>query len=150
MTRYFKVQIVLFFRLILGIIFVYASWDKISHPIEFAKAIENYHVVPFGLENMIAMVLPWLELYDGICLILGIMVDGAAILCVIMNVVFIFAISQALARGISIDCGCFSVSAEGGEKIGIQTIVRDILYLGMSLVIFYRTERRLEFFPKSV
>ena len=150
MTRYFKVQIVLFFRLILGIIFVYASWDKISHPIEFAKAIENYHVVPFGLENMIAMVLPWLELFVGICLILGIMVDGAAILCVIMNVVFIFAISQALARGISIDCGCFSVSAEGGEKIGIQTIVRDILYLGMSLVIFYRTERRLEFFPKSV
>jgi len=150
MTRYFKVQIVLFFRLILGIIFVYASWDKISHPIEFAKAIENYHVVPFGLENMIAMVLPWLELFVGICLILGIMVDGAAILCVIMNVVFIFAISQALARGISIDCGCFSVSAEGGENIGIQTIVRDILYLGMSLVIFYRTERRLEFFPKSV
>ena len=71
MKRYFKVQIVLFFRLILGIIFVYASWDKIAHPIEFAKAIENYHVVPFGLENMIAMVLPWLELIVGICLIMG-------------------------------------------------------------------------------
>ncbi|MGY8787199.1 MAG: MauE/DoxX family redox-associated membrane protein [Fidelibacterota bacterium] len=150
MKRYFKVQIVLFFRLILGIIFVYASWDKIAHPIEFAKAIENYHVVPFGLENMIAMVLPWLELIVGICLIMGIMVDGAAILCVIMNVVFIFAISQALARGISIDCGCFSVSVENGENIGIQTIIRDIFYLGMSLVIFYRTDRRLEFFPKSV
>ncbi|MBT3180660.1 MAG: DoxX family membrane protein [Candidatus Marinimicrobia bacterium] len=150
MTRYFKVQIVFFFRLILGIIFLYASWDKIAHPAEFAKAIGNYHAVPFGLENMIGLVLPWLELLVGFCLIAGIMVDGAAILCVIMNVVFIFAISQALARGISIDCGCFSVTTEGGDKIGLETILRDIVYLGMSLVILYRTERRLEFFPKSV
>ena len=150
MTRYFKVQIVFFFRLILGIIFLYASWDKIAHPAEFAKAIGNYHAVPFGLENMIGLVLPWLELLVGFCLIAGIMVDGAAILCVIMNVVFIFAISQALARGISIDCGCFSVTTEGGDKIGLETILRDIFYLGMSLVILYRTERRLEFFPKSV
>ena len=150
MARYFKVQIVFFFRLILGIIFLYASWDKIAHPAEFAKAIGNYHAVPFGLENMIGLVLPWLELLVGFCLIAGIMVDGAAILCVIMNVVFIFAISQALARGISIDCGCFSVTTEGGDKIGLETILRDIVYLGMSLVILYRTERRLEFFPKSV
>ncbi|MBT3763441.1 MAG: DoxX family membrane protein [Candidatus Marinimicrobia bacterium] len=150
MTRYFKVQIVFFFRLILGIIFLYASWDKIAHPAEFAKAIGNYHAVPFGLENMIGLVLPWLELLVGFCLIAGIMVDGAAVLCVIMNVVFIFAISQALARGISIDCGCFSVTTEGGDKIGLETILRDIVYLGMSLVILYRTERRLEFFPKSV
>ncbi|MCP4930708.1 MAG: DoxX family membrane protein, partial [Candidatus Marinimicrobia bacterium] len=79
MTRYFKVQIVFFFRLIIGIIFIYASIDKISHPAEFAIAIGNYHAVPFGLENMIAMVLPWLELLVGVCLIAGIMVDGAAI-----------------------------------------------------------------------
>ena len=150
MTGYFKWQIVFFFRFIIGIIFIYASWDKIAHPAEFAKAIGNYHAVPFGLENMMAMVLPWLELLVGICLIAGIMVDGAAIMSVVMNVVFIFAISQALARGISIECGCFSVTAEGGDKIGLETILRDIVYLTMSLVILNRQERRLEFFPKSI
>ncbi|MBN4081414.1 DoxX family membrane protein [Caldithrix abyssi] len=150
MTRYFKVQIVFFFRLIVGIIFVYASWDKIAHPAEFAKVIGNYHAVPFGLENMMALVMPWLELLVGIFLIAGIMVDGAAIMGILMMVVFIFAISQALARGISIECGCFSVTETGGPKIGLQTILRNIVYLSMSLVIFYRSERRLEFFPKSV
>ncbi len=150
MTRYFKVQVVFFFRLILGIIFIYASWGKIAHPGAFAEAIGNYHAVPFGLENMMALVMPWLELLAGICLIAGIMVDGAAIMCVVMNVIFIFAISQALARGISIECGCFSVTEETGSKIGIDTILWDIVYLAMSLVILYRTERRLEFFPKSV
>ena len=150
MTGYFKWQIVFFFRLIIGIVLIYASWDKIIHPAEFAKAIGNYHVVPFGLENLMAMVLPWLELLVGICLIAGIMVDGAAIMSVVMMVVFIFAISQALARGISIECGCFSVTEKSGDNIGLQTILRDIVYLFMSLVVLYRSERRLEFFPKSV
>jgi len=106
--------------------------------------------VPFGLENMMAMVLPWLELLVGVCLIAGIMVDGAAIMCIVMNIVFIFAISQALARGISIECGCFSVSTETGDNIGLETILRDIAYLVMSFVILYRNEKRLEFFPKHV
>ena len=150
MTRYFKGPVVLIARLILGGVFIYASLDKIAHPAEFAKAIGNYHVVPFGLENLMALALPWLELIAGICLIAGIMVDGATIMVILMNIVFIFAISQALARGISIECGCFSVTTEGGGNIGIQTILRDIGYLVLAAVIWYRQEKQLEFFPKSV
>jgi len=149
-TRYFKGPVVLIARLILGGVFIYASLDKIAHPAEFAKAIGNYHVVPFGLENLMALALPWLELIAGICLIAGIMVDGATIMVILMNIVFIFAISQALARGISIECGCFSVTTEGGDNIGIQTILRDIGYLVLAAVIWYRQEKQLEFFPKSV
>ncbi|MDD9888664.1 MAG: DoxX family membrane protein [Candidatus Marinimicrobia bacterium] len=150
MTRYFKGPVVLIARLILGGVFIYASLDKIAQPAEFAKAIGNYHVVPFGLENLMALALPWLELIAGICLIAGIMVDGATIMVILMNIVFIFAISQALARGISIECGCFSVTTEGGDNIGIQTILRDIGYLVLAAVIWYRQEKQLEFFPKSV
>tara|TARA_B100001123_G_C14992383_1_gene900112 strand:+ start:322 stop:774 length:453 start_codon:yes stop_codon:yes gene_type:complete len=150
MTRYFKGPVVLIARLILGGVFIYASLDKIAHPVEFAKAIGNYHVVPFGLENLMALALPWLELIAGICLIAGIMVDGATIMVILMNIVFIFAISQALARGISIECGCFSVTTEGGDNIGIQTILRDIGYLVLATVVWYRQEKQLEFFPKSV
>ncbi len=150
MTRYFKGPVVLIARLILGGVFIYASLDKIAHPAEFAKAIGNYHVVPFGLENLMALALPWLELIAGICLIAGIMVDGATIMVILMNIVFIFAISQALARGISIECGCFSVTAEEGDKIGIQTILRDIGYLVLAAVVWYRQDKQLEFFPKSV
>ena len=107
-SKYFKGPVVIISRLILGAVFIYASIDKIQNPVDFAKAINNYHVLPFGLENLMALVLPWLELFVGICLIIGVMVDGATILVVLMNIMFIFAISQALARGISIDCGCFN------------------------------------------
>ena len=150
MKKYFKGPLVILCRLALGGVFIYASLDKIANPAEFAKAIGNYHVLPFGLENLLALFLPWLELLTGILLIAGIMVDGATILIISMNIVFIFAISQALARGISIECGCFSVSTEGGSNIGFQTILRDFVYLIMAFIIFYRKDKQLEFYPKSV
>ena len=150
MKKYFKGPLVILCRLVLGGVFIYASLDKIANPAEFAKAIGNYHVLPFGLENLLALFLPWLELITGILLIAGIMVDGATILIISMNIVFIFAISQALARGISIECGCFSVSTEGGNNIGFQTILRDFVYLIMAFIIFYRQDKQLEFYPKSV
>ena len=150
MKKYFKGPLVILCRLVLGGVFIYASLDKIANPAEFAKAIANYHVLPFGLENLLALFLPWLELLTGILLIAGIMVDGATILIISMNIVFIFAISQALARGISIECGCFSVSTEGGSNIGFQTILRDFVYLIMAFIIFYRKDKQLEFYPKSV
>ena len=150
MKKYFKGPLVILCRLVLGGVFIYASLDKIANPAEFAKAIGNYHVLPFGLENLLALFLPWLELLTGLLLIAGIMVDGATILIISMNIVFIFAISQALARGISIECGCFSVSTEGGSNIGFQTILRDFVYLIMGFIIFYRKDKQLEFYPKSV
>ena len=150
MNQFFKGPIILICRILLGGIFIYASLDKIVHPAEFAKAIGNYHVLPFGLENLLALTLPWLELLAGVALITGVMVDGAAIMVIIMNIVFIFAISQALARGISIECGCFSVTTEGGDNIGLQTIIRDIGYLIMGFIVLYRRDNLFELYPKSV
>jgi len=150
MNQFFKGPIILVCRIVLGGIFIYASLDKIAHPAEFAKAIGNYHVLPFGLENLLALTLPWLELLAGVALITGVMVDGAAIMVIIMNIVFIFAISQALARGISIECGCFSVTTEGGDNIGLQTIIRDIGYFIMGFIVLYRRDNLFELYPKSV
>ena len=148
MNQFFKGPIILICRIVLGGIFIFASLDKIAHPAEFAKAIGNYHVLPFGLQNLLALTLPWLELLAGVALITGVMVDGAAIMVIIMNIVFIFAISQALARGISIECGCFSVTTEGGDNIGLQTIIRDIGYLIMGFIVHYRRDNLFELYPK--
>ena len=142
--------IALLCRVILGIVLIYASIDKIVHPAEFAKAIGNYNVLPFGLENLLGIVLPVLELLVGICLVLGIMIDGAAIIAAGMMVVFIIAISQALFRGIDINCGCFKVTVEnGGHQVGIRRIIEDFIYLGMALMVLSRGEKKWELYPKS-
>ena len=143
--------IALLCRVILGVILIYASIDKIVNPAEFAKAIGNYNVLPFGLENLLGIVLPVLELLVGTCLVLGIMIDGAAIIAAGMMVVFIIALSQALFRGIDINCGCFKVTVEngGGHQVGIRRIIEDFIYLGMALMVLSRGERKWELYPKS-
>ena len=142
--------IALLCRVILGVILIYASIDKIVHPAEFAKAIGNYNVLPFGLENLLGIVLPILELLVGICLVLGIMLDGSAIIAAGMMIVFIIALSQAMIRGIDINCGCFKVTVEnGGHQVGVRRIIEDFLFLGMSLMVLSRGERKWELYPKS-
>ena len=143
--------IALLCRVILGVILVYASIDKIVHPAEFAKAIGNYNVLPFGLENLLGIVLPILELLVGTCLVLGVMLDGSAIIAAGMMVVFIIALSQALFRGIDINCGCFKVIVEngGGHQVGFRRIIEDFIYLGMALMVLSRGERKWELYPKS-
>ncbi len=135
-------------RICLGLMFIYASLDKIAHPEEFAKQIGYYKALPFGLENVLAIVLPWTELIVGICLIAGLLVDGATLLSIIMMLVFILAISQAMLRGIDITCGCFKVSTDS-DKLGLDTIIRDIIFLVMSYIVLNRQERKFEFLPKS-
>jgi uncharacterized membrane protein YphA (DoxX/SURF4 family) len=138
---------VLVCRIFLGFLFIYASLEKILQPEEFAKQVGYYKALPFGLENLLAIVLPWTELIVGICLLAGLFVDGAALLSIIMMLVFILAISQAMLRGIDITCGCFKVSADS-EKLGLHTIIRDIIFLIMSFVVLNRQERKFEYLPK--
>ena len=142
-----KNMLVLICRIFLGFLFIYASLEKILQPEEFAKQVGYYKALPFGLENLLAILLPWTELIVGICLLAGLLVDGATLLSIIMNLVFILAISQAMLRGIDITCGCFKVSADS-EKLGLHTIIRDIIFLIMSFVVFNRQERKFEYLPK--
>ena len=140
----------LFSRIVLGVVLIYASIDKIIHPDAFAKLIGNYNVLPFGLENVVAIILPTLELIVGCCLILGIMLDGSAIITAGMMIVFIFALSQAMIRGIDVSCGCFNVSeAEEGSQIGVRRIIEDIIFLGLSIMLLNRGERKWELYPKT-
>ena len=142
--------LVLFSRIVLGAVLIIASIDKILHPEAFAKVIGNYNVLPFGLENILAIILPILELFVGCCLIFGIMLDGSAIITAGMMFVFIIALSQAMIRGIDINCGCFKVSVDnGGGNIGYRRIIEDIIFLGLSLFILNRGERKWELYPKT-
>ena len=79
--NYLKKYSILILRIIVGSVFLWASLSKIIDPAKFAREISNYHVMPFGLENTVAIFLPWLEFFIGSALILGIMVDGSVIIC---------------------------------------------------------------------
>ena len=124
-------------RLVLGAVFVYASIDKILHPVEFAKVVYNYQMLPVPLSNLLAMILPWLELFAGLALIVGVLVTESALLTSGLLIVFIFALSINLYRGLDVECGCLSLS--GGRSIGLLTVVEDVFLLLAALVVLRRS-----------
>ena len=138
--------LILLIRCLLGLVFVYASYDKILDPGKFARDIANYHIVPFGLENSIAIVLPWLELLIGAGIILGIFIDGSIVLSGSFLILFIFMIFQAMMRGFNIECGC---GLKEGEMVGWSKILENIVFLGASYIVFYSRNRVLEIYPKT-
>lgn len=129
-------------RLVLGGIFIYASLDKIAHPLEFAKIIRNYQILPVFLITLPALILPWLELFAGICLVSGICERSAAMLLTFLLFLFIIALGVNAFRGIDVSCGCFSTSASDTEN-PLVLILRDLLILlpGL-LIIFFNREKK--------
>ena len=129
-------------RLVLGGIFIYASLDKIAQPLQFAKIIENYKILPLALNTLPALVLPWLEFLAGFCLVAGLWKRSAAMLLTFLLFLFILALGFNAFRGINMSCGCFSTSARDTENVYVL-ILRDLLILlpGL-LIIFFNREKK--------
>tara|TARA_Y100001968_G_C19311726_1_gene694535 strand:+ start:640 stop:1098 length:459 start_codon:yes stop_codon:yes gene_type:complete len=139
----FSSNVYFIFRAILGFVFIYASIDKIINPNDFSDLIDNFHISPTLFSNLIALILPWIELICGICLITGYMVRGSNILVLSMLLMFIFILTQAVYRGIDTHCGCFKVddlsNVTDFKKNLIKRIIEDIILISMSFVVFIKS-----------
>ena len=123
-------------RLVLGGVLLLAGYLKAKSPAEAAMSVRAYEVLPISLANTLGYILPWLEIGAGLLLIIGVAVKKSAIFGGALMVLFIIAIGQAWARGLSIDCGCFgsggAVAPENTQYL--QEILRD---LGLALIAVY-------------
>lgn len=130
-------------RLILGMLFIYASFDKALNPFEFAKIIHNYRLMPPWIINIAAIILPWIELLAGILLIVGYKVRGANLIIGGLLVIYIIMLSITASRGINIACGCFSTSAAAKGNIYMR-ILEDIgmFLLFLHIFFFYKLKSR--------
>lgn len=128
-------------RIVLGGVFVYASWDKILDPVAFAQMIINYQIVSTGTANLSAMFLPWLELVCGICLIINRWPRGSAFIITGLMVVFMGALGYNIYRGMDVSCGCFTLTEKAPGNMWLY-MLRDVLFLGMAIgiVLYWRNE----------
>jgi len=131
-------------RWILGITFIYASYYKILSPTDFAKVVYGYNLFPDASINLIAIILPYVELISGISLFLGVYPRSAALIINGMLLAFIFILTFNLIRGYEFDCGCFSPHKTGHVSSPERMVVRDVIYLIMGLQVFlFRGSRKL-------
>ncbi len=124
-------------RLIVGGVFIFAALPKIYNPAAFAETVANYQILPQALVNPTAIFLPWLELFTGAFIILGIWLQSALIIYNLLMLLFISVLTYNTLRGLNIHCGCFSQSST--DIINIGTIIRDSLIIIPSAYLLYRT-----------
>jgi len=121
-------------RLLLGAVFLYAGYDKILHPQNFAQAVYNYQILPDAAVNLTALILPWLEMLLGICLVAGFWLPGATVLTTGLLAVFVGALVFNQSRGLDIGCGCFSTDTTEGPA-DLWTVARDVGFLAISVFL---------------
>ena len=127
-------------RFALGGLFIWASIDKALEPHLFARMIRNYQVLPLLLVNPSALVVPWLEMLTGLLLIAGVWRRSCLFIINSMLVLFILIMSQALLRGLSLDCGCYSTQS-GSSQVSWWRVLEDIAMLAAGIWLWIKTPR---------
>jgi len=121
-------------RLYIGVVFLLACFHKIVFPAQFALDVAMYQILPLELINLQAIVLPWVELFAGVMIVVGFRTRAAAALITAMMCMFVVALVLALGHGLEMGCGCFA-SEGGDDPISWRTVVRDGTWLVMGLYI---------------
>lgn len=123
-----------FFRIILGGTFLLAAIPKILDPQGFAIDISHYAIFPKWTINIIAITVPWIEVFIAISIIFKIAYEGGVLLINMMLIAFLILLAQAWIRGLDIDCGCFGHS--GARESVSKAFIRDLFYVVWAILLF--------------
>jgi len=139
MSKFEKFQpwIGLAFRLVLGGVLFVAGYLKVGKTDISQMAVRSYELLPIPVANFLGLTLPFFEVVIGLLLIFGAATRVVAALGGFTMFIFIVAIAQAWARGLSIDCGCFGGggAVDPGQTRYLQEILRDAGLAAMALFL---------------
>ncbi|WP_328701842.1 DoxX family protein [Aestuariimicrobium ganziense] len=118
-------------RLILGGVLLYAGLSKVGNLEQSVLAVRAYQLLPWDLAAWVGYGLPVFEIILGLLILVGLFTRWTALMGALVMVAFIFGISWAWAKGLSIDCGCFGDggTVDPGQTQYPQDIVRDLFFV---------------------
>ncbi len=122
---------------IVGGFFVYAAWGKITDVYQFSVEILNYKMPWMSPRyvNIPAILLPWIEVFAGIALIIPRTRKGAALVICGLLAFFIYAIfDAAILRDLKISCGC---TGKDSGPAGWMAIGRNVLLISATMLAVY-------------
>jgi uncharacterized membrane protein YphA (DoxX/SURF4 family) len=132
-------------RLGLAAVWLVAGALKVGDLAGSGRAVNAYRLFPYEVAKVIGAAQPFLEIALGVLLLVGLAVRLSAGISAGLLMIFIAGIVSAWARGLQIDCGCFS---SGGDLGAGQTpqyawdLVRDTGFLVLSGILLWRPQTR--------
>lgn len=116
----------------LGATFILAAAGKLPQQAKFVEVVTGYGLLPWRMAHAYSLILPWLELAVGICLVAGLLSRFAASVSILMIISFIIANGTAVFELQTEDCGCF------GGLILLKTsdaLLVDVVMMGIALLV---------------
>jgi len=124
-------------RLFVGVIFLIAGISKLPHRFDFVEVVIAYKILPFPIASFYGLVLPWLEIAIGSCLILGLFTRFFSLVSLPILVSFIAANVIGLSVDPVGDCpGCLSILTELDYKMAL--LIDALLLIGALLIFSQR------------
>lgn len=124
-------------QLAIGFIFAWAGLAKIGDLGAFALQVHNFRLLPVPVEHLAAMTMPWIEVFAGLALVLGIHARAGGFVTAGMMAVFTLAVLAALARGLDIECGCFGTA--DASRVGLVKVLQNLGMLALAVIASLRT-----------
>ncbi len=125
-------------RLLLAAVLAYAGLVKVQDLTEAGRTVALYRIVPDDSAQLVGGVLPFIELALALLLFVGLATRAVAAGAALLMLMYIAAITSVWARGLSIDCGCFSAGGtltSGAERGYAIDIARDLVFLGAAVLL---------------
>jgi len=119
---------------IMGTSLIFSSIPHLTNPYYFLGTIYSYRLIGPGVGQFVAIVLPWLQVVLGICLVTHLLHHSAHTLTMGVLVIFVAVQASALLRQLDISCGCFGVRHEA--KIDGATLMTTGALLMLSFARF--------------
>ncbi len=139
-TTAFGVEMLL--RVVLGGVLIAAGGLKLFAMPAMAESIINYQVMPEAYVNIVAIILPPMEVVVGVCLIAGLFYRGAMLITISLFVVFLVSVAYAMSQGYDIDCGCFGTA--NVTKVGLLALGRNTLLLIGAILLWVLNSSRCQ------
>jgi putative oxidoreductase len=120
-------------QLVVGLLFGWAALAKLADLSAFALQVHNFRLLPVAAENLVAMLLPWVELVAALSLVLRIRPRSGAWVAAVLLAVFTLGVASAMARGLDFECGCFgkaSATRVGWGKLGQNLGLLALAWIG--------------------
>jgi uncharacterized membrane protein YphA (DoxX/SURF4 family) len=127
-------------------VWFWAGLAKVLNADEAVRAVAAYRLLPHVMVKPFAWGLPFAELALAVMLLLGIRTRVAALISLVLLILFVAAVGSAWARGLRIDCGCFGgggASAAAGWRTYLLEIARDLGFATLAVWLVVRPRSHL-------
>jgi putative oxidoreductase len=139
MMRHAKLAV----SIVLAGVFIYAGVDKLRDPAQFADSVAAFAILPNALVTPMALGLPMFEVLCGLMVLAPPSRRVGALALTLVTAMFIVALVSALARGLTLDCGCFGAGAPSRPRMWVESVL-DVALFASAMWLYLRTRAQAE------